>query len=238
MPGASRWAELEGKGGSRRGAGGLGIRWHLRSCIIIAMVLIKNQSPPNEPPATTILALSLSLPSTPAKKLGDGLRPVCQEGREGHKQEGAGGESRKRSRKHGGRQSSRTGGWAQNGQAAKVLWETQGHKTGQAGQGHGRDLKRECRTHAAPGRTQTQRHTDVQGRVTLPVPREKPQTQGGGTGAPESRGAAAAGPGGPDAQENRSASRPQRQGGPACRTEDVISAPGPPPPQPWGHCPP
>ena len=74
-PGASRLSELEGKGGLRRGAGGQGIRWHLSSCIIIAMVLIKNQSLPNEPPATTILPPPPSCPPPHPRKLGD---------REGH----------------------------------------------------------------------------------------------------------------------------------------------------------
>lgn len=63
-PGASRWAELEGKEGLRRGWGGQGIRWRLGSCIIIAVVLIKKQSPPNEPPATTVLLPPPSCPST------------------------------------------------------------------------------------------------------------------------------------------------------------------------------
>lgn len=83
-PGASRWAELEGKGGLRRGAReGQGIRWHLSSCIIIAMALIKNQSLPNEPPATTVL------PPHPSAFL-----PVQEIGRLGDSGESATGERR------------------------------------------------------------------------------------------------------------------------------------------------
>lgn len=70
---------------------------------------------------------------------------------------------------------------------------------------------------------------------------EKPQTQGGGPhGHQRDEVLLLLVPEGPDAEQNRGAPRPRRQEGTvagpghACRREDVISAPGPPPPQALG----